>query len=143
MFPRPRSGDMPDITIFNFITFKLLTIAIPGMLKKYIYGVLLAITAGNVFAEETGKIPGGVTLDNPLGETSIIKIISNILDWLIIYSIPILALMILIGGFQILTAKDSPEKITSGKKTIMFAVVGFVIILISKGIALILLNIIK
>ncbi|MEK7162674.1 MAG: hypothetical protein AAB696_00025 [Patescibacteria group bacterium] len=84
-------------------------------------------------------------LCNPLGRgnNSIITIISNILDWLIIYSIPILALMILIGGFQILTAKDSPEKVTSGKKTIMYAVIGFIIILISKGIALILLNIIK
>lgn len=85
---------------------------------------------------------GGVKLDNPLGTDSIIEIISNVLDWLIIYSIPILALMILIGGFQILTAKDSPEKVKSGRQTIMYAVVGFVIILISKGIALILLNII-
>jgi hypothetical protein len=85
---------------------------------------------------------GGNALQNPLGVCSIIEIISNILDWLIIYSIPILALMILIGGFQILTAKDSPEKVSSGRKTIMYAVVGFVIILISKGIALILLNII-
>mgnify|MGYP001573995712 FL=1 len=85
----------------------------------------------------------GARLDNPLGEGStIISIISNILDWLIIYSIPILALMILIGGFQILTAKDSPEKVKSGRATIMYAVIGFVIILISKGIALILLNII-
>ncbi len=96
----------------------------------------------NIFAAGVGETTG-VRLDNPLGETSIIKIISNILDWLIIYSIPILALMILIGGFQILTAKDSPEKVSSGRKTIMYAVVGFVIILISKGIALILLNIIE
>ena len=50
--------------------------------------------------------------------------------------------MILIGGFQILTAKDSPEKVKSGRATIMYAVIGFVIILISKGVALILLNII-
>ncbi len=89
-----------------------------------------------------GGKPGTIKLDNPLGTDSIIKIISNILDWLIIYSIPILALMILIGGFQILTAKDSPEKVKSGRQTIMYAVIGFVIILISKGIALILLNII-
>ena len=85
---------------------------------------------------------GSTKLDNPLGTNSIIEIISNVLDWLIIYSIPILALMILIGGFQILTARDKPEQITSGRKTIQWAVVGFVIILISKGIALILLNII-
>ena len=100
---------------------------------------VLAVEPGPII----GRGTGGTKLDNPLGEGStIISIISNILDWLIIYSIPILALMILIGGFQILTAKDSPEKVKSGRATIMYAVIGFVIILISKGIALILLNII-
>ncbi|MEK9168259.1 MAG: hypothetical protein AAB698_00460 [Patescibacteria group bacterium] len=94
---------------------------------------------GTTSCSSTG---GKNELTNPLGTCSIIEIISNVLDWLIIYSIPILALMILIGGFQILTAKDSPEKVSSGRKTIMYAVVGFIIILISKGIALILLNII-
>lgn len=104
--------------------------------------VLGMVFLNNKVLAQRGPITGGTRLDNPLGTDSIIEIISNILDWLIIYSIPILALMILIGGFQILTAKDSPEKISSGRKTIMYAVVGFIIILISKGIALILLNII-
>lgn len=117
--------------------------------KKYSWlaGVMVLginkLLLNDALAVETGRITGGTRLDNPLGEGStIISIISNILDWLIIYSIPILALMILIGGFQILTAKDSPEKVKSGRATIMYAVIGFVIILISKGIALILLNII-
>lgn len=116
------------------------------MLKKIKNRFWLAGVAGlksnSVFAADIGGTTGGLTLANPLGSNSIIKIISNVLDWLIIYSIPILALMILIGGFQILTAKDSPEKVASGRKTIQYAVIGFIIILISKGIALILLNII-
>ena len=85
---------------------------------------------------------GGVELKNPLGTTSFIQIINNILNYFIYISVPILALMILVGGFQILTARDNPEKITKGKTTIMYAVIGFVIVLISKGVALILLKII-
>lgn len=95
-----------------------------------------------ILALDIGGGTSGARLENPLGNNNIIEIISNILNWLIIYSIPILAIMILIGGFQILTAKDSPEKVSNGRKTIMYAVIGFTVILISKGVALILLNII-
>ena len=84
---------------------------------------------------------GGPELVNPLGTTSIVQIINNVLNYLIYISVPILAIMILVGGFQILTARDNPEKIGSGRKTIMYAVVGFTIILISKGVALIILKI--
>ena len=99
-----------------------------------------------VFAQGTpgaGGYPGTVELSNPLGKgTTFITIINNVLNYLIYISVPILALMILIGGFQILTARDNPEKIQSGRKTIMYAVIGFTIVLISKGVALILLKII-
>jgi len=86
---------------------------------------------------------GGTTLPNPLGSNNIMVIINNVLNYLIYISAPIFALMILIGGFQILTARDNPEKIKSGRSTIMYASIGFVIVLISKGVALILLNILS
>ncbi len=91
-----------------------------------------------------GGYPGGssgVTLQNPLGSNSFVQIINNVLNYLIYISIPILALMILIGGFQILTARDNPDKVNKGKHTITYSVVGFIIILVSKGIALIFLKI--
>lgn len=86
---------------------------------------------------------GGITIKNPLRTEEVIVIINRILNYLIYISVPILALMILIGGFQILTARGEPGKITDGRKTITWAVVGFLVILISKGIALILLEIMK
>ncbi len=90
-----------------------------------------------------GGYPGG-ELANPLGAGStIITVINNILNYLIYISVPILAIMILVGGFQILTARGEPAKIVSGKQTITYAVIGFVIILISKGVALILLTIMQ
>jgi predicted small integral membrane protein len=110
----------------------------PKVLKNFeILGMI-----NKVLALDIGGGTGGVDLENPLKSNSIIEIISNVLNWLIIYSVPILAIMILIGGFQILTAKESPEKVANGRKTIMYAVIGFTVILISKGVALILLNII-
>lgn len=109
---------------------------------------VLAAGASGSWGEPTGGTggptggTGGATLDNPLGADNIIQIINNILNYLIYISVPILALMILIGGFYILTAKDDPAKITKGRTTIMYAAIGFTIILISKGVALILLTII-
>jgi hypothetical protein len=106
---------------------------------------MLNLGISRVIADtQTGPITGGPTaLTNPLGSTSIVQIINNILNYLIYISIPILAIMILIGGFQILTARDNPEKITSGKNTIMYAALGFTIILISKGVALVILKILS
>jgi hypothetical protein len=49
--------------------------------------------------------------------------------------------MILIGGFYILSAKDDTGKVQKGKDVIKYAVIGFVVILCSKGVGLILLEI--
>ncbi len=105
----------------------------------------------NVFLKILGLMPkvlaqdfgtGGTTLPNPLGtNATVMTIINNVLNYFIYISVPIFAIMILVGGFQILTARDNPEKIKSGRNTIMYAAIGFTIILISKGVALILLSI--
>ncbi len=82
-----------------------------------------------------------VTIPNPLGVNDIVQVINNIINYIIYISVPILAIMILIGGFQILTAREDPAKVANGRKTIMWAAIGFVIILAAKGAALIILTI--
>lgn len=110
------------------------------MLEKITIFFLITNFANKALAQTTGGSPS-FSIDNPLGTTSIVQIINNVLNYLIYISVPILALMILIGGFQILTARGDPGQITSGRKTITYAVIGFLIILLSKGVALILLDI--
>ena len=95
-----------------------------------------------VLAQTERGTPGGpIILEDPLGGKSLIEVINSVLNYLIYISVPILALMILVGGFQILGAKDSSEKVQKGKDTIKYAVIGFIVVLCSKGVALILLNI--
>ena len=76
-----------------------------------------------------------------MGSNSLIAIVNNIINYLIYISIPLLAFFILLGGFQILSARGNPANVTKGGKTIAYALGGFAIILISKGVALILLDI--
>lgn len=81
-----------------------------------------------------GQTPGGVTLENPLGTTNVAELLDRIVNYLIVIASPIVAIMVIIGAFQMLFAAGDPEKFKKGQKTIIFAVVGFAIILISKGI---------
>lgn len=110
----------------------------------FFFALSLIITP--VFADPPGGTvtggPQGITLPNPLGSSnpSIIDIINKILNYLMVISVPILAFFVLWGGFQILTARGNPANVQKGGKTIGYAVAGFAIILVAKGIALILLT---
>jgi len=94
-------------------------------------------------AATTGGVPSN-EIPNPLGAGStFLTVIDKIINYLIFISAPILAIMVLVAGFQILTARGNATKIVAGKQTLLYAIIGFVIILVSKGVALILLSLIK
>jgi len=85
-----------------------------------------------------GGQPGSpLTLDNPLKYGTIPELINGILDFMLLIGAPICALFILIGGFQLMTAGGNPENVTKGRKTITYAVVGYAIILVARGIGLV------
>ena len=74
-------------------------------------------------------------LINPLGSTStvwqVLEAISGFLMWV---GAPIAVIMILWGAFQMITAAGNPEKIETGKRTIWWAIIGLIVILLSSGI---------
>ena len=98
--------------------------------------VLVAAGMMIVFADEDEfATEGTIKLINPLGTDSTIgDVIYNVLGGLQLIAIPIVAIMILVGGFQILIAGGDPEKFKRGKKTILYVVIGYAIILIASGI---------
>ncbi len=62
------------------------------------------------------------------------EIINNIIDFLFYASVGIVPLMVIVGGFFLVTAGGDQNQITKGKKLIVWAMIGFLIILLSKGI---------
>ena len=103
------------------------------MMKRFLITIYYFLFAAMAFAETTA---GGdpVELPNPLNVGSIPELLNNIAGYLIYISIPVVTIMIIYGAFQMLTAADSPEKFKSGKQTIVYALIGFIIVLLAKGI---------
>ena len=71
--------------------------------------------------------PAGIPQD-------ICAIINNVTNFIMIIAIPIAGLMILYAAFLILTAAENPKRFEDGKNTIIYTVIGLVIILLAKGL---------
>ncbi len=111
--------------IFNAITGQSMFSAVP---------VAMAVTDLQNTPAGAGGV-GGLPIQPPPGiPTDVNQLINNITTWLLTIVAPIAALMILYGAFLILTAAGSSERYESGKKTILYAVIGLVIVIISKAL---------
>lgn len=89
---------------------------------------------------------GPITIVNPLDPqntgncTDLTCPMQAVINFLFTIAIPLCAIMVLVGGFQMLTAAGDPAKFSSGRKTILYAVAGFAIILVAGGVATLIKN---
>jgi type IV secretory pathway VirB2 component (pilin) len=77
------------------------------------------------------------TLKNPLSCDNFQCVLQKIIGGLQTFANIIAPLMVLIGGLQLMFAGGNEERIKSGKKTILYAVVGYAIVLLASGLSLI------
>ncbi|MBI2674208.1 MAG: hypothetical protein HYX22_00515 [Candidatus Yanofskybacteria bacterium] len=73
------------------------------------------------------------SLDNPLEADNFLELIDVLATWLFNLSIPIVVVMIVYAGVMFLTSRGEPAKVTKARQILLYAVVGFAIILIGKG----------
>jgi hypothetical protein len=73
-------------------------------------------------------------LENPLGETDIRLIIGRIISALLGISGALALLMFVWGGMQWLTSGGNTDRIKKGKDTLVWAVIGLVVIFTSYAI---------
>jgi len=110
--------------------------------RKIVFGVTLIVSIVAIgitrFALAVPSNP--VTLPNPISATSFTQVVGNITTFLIEIAIPLTAVMALVGGFQMITASGDPEKFSKGRKTLMYAAIGFAVVLLAGGVAQIIKN---
>ena len=82
-------------------------------------------------------------LPNPIGTTSFGELLDQILSYLIMIAVPIAGLAMVWSAFQMITSEGETEKIEKAKRTIRWAVIGLIIILFAKGLALVIKNILS
>ena len=110
--------------------------------------ILLLLSFNQVFAQNTGggtnneNTGGGsnpLTIPNPLdptnqGNVTIATLLSRVTDFLVLIAVPLLTLAILYAAFQMITARGNEEQFKLGKKVLLYAVIGFAILLVSEGL---------
>lgn len=114
------------------------------MNKKGIFSVVAIATLLLIvnFALGAGAPVGGdtsQTIDlkdlNPLGSCSQVDcVLGKIIGAIKLISIPIVSIMVLVGAFQIVSAGGNAEQVKKGGKTILYAAVGFAVILLADGV---------
>jgi hypothetical protein len=79
--------------------------------------------------------PGGpVEIQNPIQAGSFEDIINSIINFIFKIAIILAPLMVIVSGFLFVTSAGDPKKITQAKNILIYAAVGLLIVLLSKGI---------
>lgn len=84
-----------------------------------------------------------VSLTNPLGSQTMAAVLQNVITFLQFIGAPIAIIMVLWGAFEMITSAGDPEKYTKGRETLIWAAIGFAIVLIAGGFASLISNILN
>ncbi len=87
---------------------------------------LLAATPA--FAETPSSITP-ITVDD--SSLTIGKVLADIVGWVLGFSAVVAVLFLIVGGLQYITASGNEKRAEAAKSTILYAVVGLVVILLS------------
>jgi Type IV secretion system pilin len=101
-------------------------------------GMVLAglLPMGAVFAapQSAAPGPGDLVLSNPLGTSDFATVLNSVENFMIYLAIPICTIMVLVGAFKLVTSSGDPEKTKSGRNTILYAAIGFAVVILAKGV---------
>jgi len=88
---------------------------------------------------------GSETFENPLGGgiTELDQLFFEIVNVLLIIAVPIIVFFIIFAGFTYVTAQGNPEKIKLASQSLMYGIIGGVIILGSSAIMVIIRNLVN
>lgn len=88
-------------------------------------------------------IVSGVTIENPISYGTLGEVVSALVNFVLLVSIPLTAILFIIAGFYYLTAGANPENVKKAKNLIVWTIIGLAIILVSGGISTLIKNILE
>jgi hypothetical protein len=75
-----------------------------------------------------------ITIQNPLEADTFQELIAILINILFTISLVLAPLMIIIGAFYLMVPGEKLENIETGKKIILYTIIGFIIIILARGI---------
>ncbi|XOB42123.1 MAG: hypothetical protein ACKKMP_01950 [Candidatus Nealsonbacteria bacterium] len=100
----------------------------------FLISFILVMIAGTLSADV-------IVIENPLAEgTQFEDIIDNLIDFIFNIAIVLAPLMVVIAGFLFVTAGGNLEQTQRARNIILWTIIGFLIILLAKGIMAVIEN---
>ena len=78
-----------------------------------------------------------IEIKNPLKTESLTDLLENIYNYVVDFAIAISSVIIVWAGYLFLSAQGDEEKIKKAKRLLTWAVIGLVVSILAKGIALV------
>ncbi len=103
--------------------------------------VVLLVPVVYLYAAQGGGT--NTTIDNPLKEDDINKILLNIMNIVSVVGGIIVVLFIIYSGFKFVTARGNPEELKNAKNIFYFTIIGGAILLGANIIANVVVNTVK
>jgi len=82
-------------------------------------------------------------IENPLTSENLEDLINGIINFIFNISLVLAPMMIIVGAFYLVTAAGNPNQVETGKKVILYALIGFLVILLAKGLATLIISILR
>lgn len=88
---------------------------------------------------------GTKCLPNPLNtNNTVFDLVQKVINWLAFTIGPILVtVMVIVGAFQMLLAKGDPKAFDTGKKTVLYTIIGYAILLLGSVLTSIVTDFLK
>jgi len=109
------------------------------MKKRILFFSLLAI----LITSFTQICHAQLIIEDRLGPSTVWELLDLIFRWLFWLSIPITVIMILIAAITLITSSGEKEKLKKAKDTILYALLGFSIVILANGIPPLIMQIIS
>jgi len=91
------------------------------------------ITRTIILADGTTCPTGNVSIEQ-YGMCCLLNTVYRITDWIFVILVALAALFVILGGVEIVTAGGSAEKVESGRKHIISAVIGLIVAILAKAV---------
>lgn len=85
--------------------------------------------------------PSDFQIQNPLKGGTVPQVLDAVANFLFAIGLALVTVMVLWGGFQMLTSAGNPAQIDKGKQTLLWAIIGTVVLLVSFSITKLIQNI--
>ena len=93
------------------------------------------ISSTSTPASSTPSIPQSLNITNPMvGVNDITTLVGNIINFLIKLAFPITAILVVYAGFLYITSAGNDEKVKTAQKALIWAIVGFAVVLIASSV---------